>query len=252
MDANKPDVLLLQDKRSVPKGATSNLTFPPAGERIAGASVAAIAELLEAILINIDMKTLLLSQRVNKTFKYVIAGSGTLRKKLFFEQATIDEAVRFCTVCCNSDSTDVRMFKASALGSVLPNGHYRLLYMFVLNPLIFLGDERRSMMDPRPNGRTFIPPSGEDNDSVDSSWKKMYFAHPSPLHLWGELRLYGVPFDAWPKNWHYGGLVERVGPWKEDIDARTITEYGYSIEWEDSTIRVDGHETTSRHVDWNA
>lgn len=41
-------------------------------------------ELLENILVHLDRKTLLLSQRVNTTFKNVIAGSKPLQRRLFF------------------------------------------------------------------------------------------------------------------------------------------------------------------------
>ena len=42
------------------------------------------AELLEAILLQMDLRTLLLSQRVSKTFQTSIAGSPKLQHKLFF------------------------------------------------------------------------------------------------------------------------------------------------------------------------
>ncbi|KAK3070613.1 hypothetical protein LTR53_010168, partial [Teratosphaeriaceae sp. CCFEE 6253] len=51
-------------------------------------------ELLELILLKVDNKTLLLSQRTSHTFQGVIAGSPRLQKKLFFRAAaTIDEAL---------------------------------------------------------------------------------------------------------------------------------------------------------------
>lgn len=43
------------------------------------------AELLEMILLNLDMRTLLLSQRVNRFFQGVIAGSTKLQQALFFK-----------------------------------------------------------------------------------------------------------------------------------------------------------------------
>ena len=47
------------------------------------ASIFAIPELLEAILIEVDTKTLLLSQAVDKTFKATISSSAKLQRKLF-------------------------------------------------------------------------------------------------------------------------------------------------------------------------
>lgn len=46
------------------------------------------AELLEAILFNVDMRTLLLSQRVSKDFKGTISGSPALQEALFFKAET--------------------------------------------------------------------------------------------------------------------------------------------------------------------
>lgn len=43
-----------------------------------------VAELLENTLIDVDMKTLLLSQRVNRFWLQVIGNSQLLQKKLFF------------------------------------------------------------------------------------------------------------------------------------------------------------------------
>ncbi|KAK3646598.1 hypothetical protein LTR56_000502 [Elasticomyces elasticus] len=45
-----------------------------------------IAELLEAILLPVDMKTLLLSQRVNATFRDTISTSPRLQEKLYLRQ----------------------------------------------------------------------------------------------------------------------------------------------------------------------
>ncbi|KAK3627432.1 hypothetical protein LTR56_019233 [Elasticomyces elasticus] len=45
-----------------------------------------IAELLEAILLPVDMKTLLLSQRVNTTFRDTISTSPALLESLYFRQ----------------------------------------------------------------------------------------------------------------------------------------------------------------------
>ncbi|KAK3630468.1 hypothetical protein LTR56_009482 [Elasticomyces elasticus] len=55
-----------------------------AGARDPVAMVLTTTELLEDILRRIDMKTLLLSQRVNRTFQATIEGSPSLQQKLFF------------------------------------------------------------------------------------------------------------------------------------------------------------------------
>ncbi|KAK6437997.1 hypothetical protein LTR95_005804 [Oleoguttula sp. CCFEE 5521] len=54
---------------------------------MAAASTLSILELLEAILLLADSKTVLLAQRVNKTFRATIKGSEKLQVALFFKQA---------------------------------------------------------------------------------------------------------------------------------------------------------------------
>lgn len=59
----------------------------------AGSKIVNTTELLEKILIDVDMRTLLFSQRINKQFKAVVLGSIKLQKKLFFIRPTFNEAV---------------------------------------------------------------------------------------------------------------------------------------------------------------
>ncbi|KAK5136570.1 hypothetical protein LTR08_002584 [Meristemomyces frigidus] len=51
----------------------------------AGADVAHIPELLEHILIDVEVRTLLLSERTSKVFQATIAGSKKLQRKLFMQ-----------------------------------------------------------------------------------------------------------------------------------------------------------------------
>ncbi|OQN96756.1 hypothetical protein B0A48_17180 [Cryoendolithus antarcticus] len=48
-----------------------------------------IAELLEQILLDVDTRTVLLSQRVNKSFQAIVRGSEKLQVKLCFRQSDI-------------------------------------------------------------------------------------------------------------------------------------------------------------------
>ncbi|OQN96758.1 hypothetical protein B0A48_17182 [Cryoendolithus antarcticus] len=58
-----------------------------AHRNMAAATTLSIPELLESILLLADPKTVLLAQRVNKTFRATIKGSERLQIKLFFKQA---------------------------------------------------------------------------------------------------------------------------------------------------------------------
>jgi len=56
-----------------------------------GSSVAAVfetPELLEAIMLELDMRTLILSHRVSQAFRATVASSIKLQRKLFFKAAT--------------------------------------------------------------------------------------------------------------------------------------------------------------------
>ncbi|KAK5732889.1 hypothetical protein LTR17_010162 [Elasticomyces elasticus] len=59
----------------------------------ASAQVLGTTELLEAILIRVNVRTALLSQRVCRKWRDVIGGSVTLQKKLFMRTATLAEAL---------------------------------------------------------------------------------------------------------------------------------------------------------------
>ncbi|KAK4970714.1 hypothetical protein LTR42_007690 [Elasticomyces elasticus] len=58
-------------------------------------------ELLEAVLFYLDNKTLLLSQRVNKTFEATITGSTQLQQKLFFTSVAAGTSYRCLQEGCD-------------------------------------------------------------------------------------------------------------------------------------------------------
>ncbi|KAK6431672.1 hypothetical protein LTR95_012167 [Oleoguttula sp. CCFEE 5521] len=64
---------------------------------MAAAEVLALPELLENILGHLDMKTLLLSQRVNNQFKSVIRSSKHLQEKLYLRLKSSTDAVEKVT-----------------------------------------------------------------------------------------------------------------------------------------------------------
>lgn len=77
-------------------------------------------EILEIILVEADLRTVFLSQRVSKIFRAVIASSTKLQKKLFFTRPTLDEAIRL-----NTDGEEAIVL------SERPN------QAVIINPLIF-------------------------------------------------------------------------------------------------------------------
>ncbi|KAF2162094.1 hypothetical protein M409DRAFT_27471 [Zasmidium cellare ATCC 36951] len=74
-----------------PKATTEE---PPEYDGIAADAVFNTAELIEKILVDVPLKTLLTSQRVSKQWKATIAGSKEIQKKLFFTPAVAKRAFR--------------------------------------------------------------------------------------------------------------------------------------------------------------
>ncbi|KAK5713774.1 hypothetical protein LTR17_017458 [Elasticomyces elasticus] len=64
-------------------------------------NVLGTVELLEAVLFYLDNKTLLLSQRVSKTFEATITGSTQLQQKLFFTSVAAGTSYRCLQEGCN-------------------------------------------------------------------------------------------------------------------------------------------------------
>lgn len=64
--------------------ADSNSSEADASSSATASQVFNIVELLEGVLLHVDIKTLLLAQRVSKTWKATIAGSLKLQQTLFF------------------------------------------------------------------------------------------------------------------------------------------------------------------------
>lgn len=75
------------------KAGTETVEQPGA----AGAAVFDTTELLEMILVEVGMKTLLLARRVTRKWRDVIQQSDKLQKKLFLKPATLEEALALIT-----------------------------------------------------------------------------------------------------------------------------------------------------------
>lgn len=160
-----------------------------------------IAEILESILISVDMKTILLSQRVNKFWHNVIGNSTKLQKKLFFLPATLEEAIDLMAADNKviNLTRDAQLFSGVTTWNLLeeeqaviktgdepsqsgPNN------VMVLNPLLFAllfgkdidtitytGRKNTSQKVRRfCNFRRLITKSHQ----VSGSWQRMQIAHP--------------------------------------------------------------------------
>ena len=96
-------------------------------------------ELLELMLIEVDMRTLLLSQRVSKYWQELITNSTKLKKKLFLVPATSNELVTLSIAPQPKSSTtlDERPTMAVVSTSSQTSGPPSSVYFAALNPLMF-------------------------------------------------------------------------------------------------------------------
>lgn len=141
------------------------------------AAAFATTELLEAVRLELDMKTLLLAQRVSRRFREVIGVSPTLQMKLFFRPTrSFEQAIKLCGVGSQSGVLFLKQYAAIWARPELSE-------LCILNPLLFtnLGPQH-----PKPSvdfkglraGR-----SKRGGGIVQSSWKRMYLAHGSTVEL---------------------------------------------------------------------
>ena len=142
----------------------------------------AATELLEHILLHLDMKTLLLAQRVSLRFHGVISGSTQLQKKLFFLWAPIEEAVKLYG--------HTKHEKVLLLQYDSPIANYgkwgsKLTHYSMLNPLLFL-DLRPGKAYPAISLDGLKTHTRTINPGIDESWTRMQLAHGLQLKMYAE------------------------------------------------------------------
>jgi hypothetical protein len=127
------------------------------------------AELFEQILLQVDMKTLLLSQRVNTQWRDTITDSPALQKKLFFKPGTFGEAKEFV----QADEHHGRIF-------ITLTPEYRVWKLTepaqptaIVNPLLL----RCPWLCPAELGLKDAAPDEH------ASWMKMLYIQPPPLNV---------------------------------------------------------------------
>ena len=174
-------------KKNSPKA-----TPTPAYKDTAGTAIVGTTEILEMILVLLDMKTLLLAQRVSKKFMAVIKQNSQLQKRLFFLPASLEEAFELCATE-NEDGFEL-FYCRDRNASFGSSYHERvdnpeLSQLCVVNPLLFLANSkvygignleyRRRLVNLRHLGarrdiRTNV---------VEPSWRRMLLAQPSLRQL---------------------------------------------------------------------
>lgn len=224
---------------------------------LAAHKVFGTVELLEKILVNLDMKTLLLSQRVNADFNTVITESSKCQKKLFFAPATRDEISSLNMVqdagyyhpsCCHWPWSNSKIYNLWDTDHSLPLSYYRpepgwgniVLY----NPLLLSQDSRdyegygtnctSSLHLWQKNNRFKLGEIPED-----PSWKRMLLFQPTSVDV--ELKIMpdfysGGMSRAYPYAYDSGlGFAEFVVGAEEYAHGRATADYPKSP-WSPSII----------------
>ncbi|KAK5718422.1 hypothetical protein LTR15_008149 [Elasticomyces elasticus] len=194
----------------------------------------AVTELLESILVRVDAKTLLLSQRVCRKWRDVVEGSHILQQKLFIQPATLDEATNLSAedndkaLVVMQDDEDTRFMAApehSMTFDMLPESSG------LLNPLFFNG-----------NAGCRVPAQSREN--VVPSWTKMQLVNPpqdlvvlersrEDVNLDGE-RYCRASVGKGPR-WDAGGTV---GDWTRRADEQHQHMWGYGLPWNCASFRI--------------
>ena len=127
-------------------------------------AVLSTTKLLEKILLRIDAKTLLLSQRTCHKFQEIISGSQWLQKKLFLQEVpTLSEALWLA----DGEDLDKATIRFDERHERNEEG--------MLNPLLF--------NEGRPDGRTYSTKAEfeiPERHVYESSWKGMLLVNPPP------------------------------------------------------------------------
>ncbi|KAK5725292.1 hypothetical protein LTR17_013055 [Elasticomyces elasticus] len=193
----------------------------------------AITELLESILVRVDAKTLLLSQRVCHKWRDVIEGSHVLQQKLFLRPATLAEATNLSAedenkalvVMRSNEDTRFMAMERYMTFDIQPESSG------LLNPLLFNG-----------NAGCRVPTQSREN--VVPSWMKMQLINPpqdlvvlersrEDVNLDGE-RCCRASVSNGPR-WDAG---ETVGDWTRRADEEHQHMWGYGLPWNCASFRI--------------
>ncbi|CZT23287.1 uncharacterized protein RCC_08998 [Ramularia collo-cygni] len=178
------------------------------------------AELFELILVKVDMKTLLLAQRVDLHWQGTISESSRLQKRLFFTAANPEDLYLlelvdpdpegYTLLVRQSAFEDATRDKLGIVGIALANYAQSNSFFARVNPEATQGFQR-------PNFR--LPAIDSNQTSVRPSWMRMFVTQPPnvlcryPQHI-GQLAAAQDTFIAY-------GTVH--------VPSKTVTMCGYAM-----------------------
>ncbi|GIZ40403.1 hypothetical protein CKM354_000374000 [Cercospora kikuchii] len=161
-------------------GATAAAVTTTAEEHTShGPAVFHIIELFEGILCNLDMKTLLLAQRVDRHWRTIICTSKPMQQKLFFQPATFDQILSLNAVETRLPITEHEYPGQKQDNQVTPEPNiFNLVYaqpwkLVLYNPLLF---DPQVFESPQLLPKIYQKP---DSTTIRPSWEKMLLVQPT-------------------------------------------------------------------------
>ncbi|KAK5732888.1 hypothetical protein LTR17_010161 [Elasticomyces elasticus] len=206
-------------------------TTAPATTRVLGTP-----ELLEAILVGTDAKTLLLSQRVAAYWRDVIRGSISLQKKLFLRPASLEEALHLT----KDETGQVVLTRQSLFGAPA--------LVAVLNPLLFTVKQFASQNPAANRGNLVIELKfgalGDQPEAEQPSRSRMQLMSP---HQALSMRLWfrnGRANGEFFQDIYHNTLNEPLGDFRQRVNLSFSGSRGYNAVWTNAVMNVFGPQDT--------
>jgi hypothetical protein len=184
------------------------------------------AELLEFILLELDTRTLLLAQRVDRQWHQVIRNSKSLQKKLFLLPTnTFDELLDLGLL-------NTKPEKYNILDATSNRSKQWLEQVVILNDLLF--DTTREwklrpvpFADPAERSGKFIP-----------SWQRMYLTQPPPSTGKGDVMFW---FEDTHDNDELCEDVNTLGDMMQKVYVKEASLPEFNVHWQSAAVRPVKH-----------
>ncbi|KAK4495594.1 hypothetical protein PRZ48_012862 [Zasmidium cellare] len=180
-------------------------------------------ELFELILLHLDTRTLLLSQRVSSYWSHFIRTSKPLQRKLFFLPTTTFTDLSALHLLSTTDSEKFNILDATS------NRCKWLQQIVVLNDLLF--DTTREW---RLRSVSYADPSIQPNGGVTPSWKRMLLTQPPPSTGKGDVMFW---FEDSASNDELCEGVDTMG----QMMGRVYGKEGCEVDWVSAGVRPVKH-----------
>lgn len=190
-------------------------------------------ELFEQILLLLDTKTLLLSQRVSHHWHRIITTSKPLQRKLFFLPTTTFKDILSLGFLDTTNSNVFNILDATSNKCkwlqqvvILNDIFFDTTREWKLKPVAFANPHRRSSNP--------LPPSS----NITPSWHRMLLTQPPPSTGRGDVMFW---FEDSHDNDELCQDVDTMGAMMEKVYAKEASLQGFEVHWESAAVRPVKH-----------